>query len=473
METITKNESKRSKILADIPALVQRQRDFFATGATKDVAYRKRQLKKLRQVILNYEEAILEALHKDLRKHEFEAYATEVGFVLVELDKTISHIDRWAKPRKVKTPLFHFKAKSYRKPEPYGVNLIISPWNYPFQLLLAPVIGALSAGNTVIMKPSECAPAISAVVAKMIQESFEDRYIAVVEGAIPESQALLNEKFDYIFFTGGTSIGKIIYQAAAKNLTPVTLELGGKSPCIVDKNTHLNYTAKRIMWGKFVNVGQTCIAPDYILIDKSLKDEFVAKCKHYLHKFYGDNPQNSEYLGRIINERHFDRLSAYLQDGNILVGGQTDKDDLYIAPTLMEGMSLDSPVMQDEIFGPILPIITYERLSDAIDLINSRSKPLALYVFSKSNAFAKQVIDQTSAGGVTINDTLMHISNPELPFGGVGDSGIGAYHGEHSFELFSHMKSVLQRSFLIDDPVRYAPYKLGRNVIRKIMDWTL
>lgn len=469
METSTLSTQKT----VDIAALVQKQREYFATNATKSIEFRKTQLKRLLEVIEKNEDAIIQALHKDLRKHEFEAYATEVGFVLVDLKKALAKVSRWAKPRKVGTPLFLFKGSSFIQPEPYGTVLIISPWNYPFQLLLAPLVGAMAAGNTAVLKPSELAPHTSAIIAKLINSTFEPQYIQVIEGGIPETQALLKERYDYIFFTGGTAVGKIIYQAAAQHLTPVTLELGGKSPCIIDKDTHLDYTAKRIMWGKFTNAGQTCIAPDYILIDARVKDAFVEKCKHYLHRSYGDNPQKSECLPRIINERHWERLVSYMKDGNILVGGQSDKSDKYIAPTLMDKVDLESPVMTDEIFGPILPIIPYNNLQDAIDLIKSRPKPLALYIFSKDQTKIDRVLSETSAGGVTINDTLMHIANPNLPFGGVGDSGIGAYHGESSFHLFSHQKSVLHRSFLLDDPVRYAPYKLSRGMVRKIMDWTL
>lgn len=457
----------------DISALVAAQREYFAGNATKGVEFRKRQLKKLQDVITKNEEAILRALHQDLHKHEFEAYTTELGFVQVELQKAISKVARWVKPRKVGTPLFLFKGNSYVQPEPYGTALIISPWNYPFQLLFAPLVGAMAAGNTAVLKPSELAPHTSALAAKLINENFDPRYIVVVEGGIPETQALLEERYDYIFFTGGTAVGKIIYQAAAKHLTPVTLELGGKSPCIVDNEVQLDYTAKRIMWGKFTNSGQTCIAPDYVLIDERLKDRFVERCKHYLNRFFGDNPQRSEHYGRIINRRHWERLHAYLQEGKVLVGGQSDADDLYIAPTLLDSVSLDAKVMTDEIFGPILPILTYNNLQQAIDLIKSRPKPLALYIFSKDETKINRILSETSAGGVTINDTLMHIANPNLPFGGVGDSGIGAYHGESSFHLFSHQKSVLHRSFLIDDPVRYAPYKMSRKAVKKIMDWTL
>lgn len=460
-------------VAVTIKALVAKQRAYFASGATRSVKFRKEQLAKLKNAISTHEQEFIDALHKDLRKHEFEAYATEIGFVLIELKKAISHIDKWAKPRAVPTPLFHFNGNSYVQPEPYGVTLHISPWNYPFQLLFAPLVGAIAAGNTAVLKPSEYAPATSAVIAKVVGATFSPEYIAVVEGGIPESQALLEEKFDYIFFTGGTNVGRIVYQAAAKHLTPVTLELGGKSPCIVDRDTNIALSAKRIVWGKFVNAGQTCIAPDYILVDKSVKEQLVAKIIEYIKKAYGDDAQRSEHYPRIINTQHLNRLATYIEEGTILYGGKVDSNDNYIEPTLLENLPTDAKVMTDEIFGPILPIIEYDNLNDAIEFINKRPKPLALYMFSKDEKKIQRVLAETSAGGVTINDTLLHIANPHLPFGGVGDSGIGAYHGQLSFDVFSHLKSVLRRTFMVDDPVRYAPYKLKLGWLRKLMDWTL
>jgi len=471
METTTNTTSGVNK--AQIQTIIKAQQDFFASGATKDLKFRKQQLLSLKKMMLENEDEILEALHKDLRKHEFEAYATEIGIVMVDIDKTISKLKKWAKPRKVKTPPFHYVGSSYIKPDPYGNVLIIAPWNYPVQLLLAPLVGAIAAGNTAIVKPSEYASHTSKVLTRLLNETFDAQYIKSIEGAVEETQLLLNEKFDFIFFTGSTKVGKIVYQAAAKHLTPVALELGGKSPCIIDTDIHLDYAAKRVIWGKFVNVGQTCVAPDYLLIDKKIKDAFVAKLKFYIHKFFGENPQESDSMGRIINELHFDRLASYLKDGDVVEGGQTDREDKYIAPTLLENVKMDSPVMQDEIFGPILPIIEYGNLKEAMDFIKARPKPLALYIFSKNNNKVERILEETSAGGVTINDTLMHLANGALPFGGVGDSGIGAYHGQHSFDLFSHLKSVLHRSFLVEEPVRYAPYKLKVGWLKKIMDWSL
>jgi len=456
-----------------IKTIVQKQRDYFNSGATKSVKFRKEKLTLLKNLVSTHEADFIEALKKDLRKHEFEAYATEIGFVLIELKKAISNVEKWAKPRTVPTPLFHFNGSSFVQPEPYGVTLLISPWNYPFQLLFAPLVGAMAAGNTAVLKPSEFAPATSAMIAKVISENFAPEYIACIEGGIPESKALLEEKFDYIFFTGGTNVGRIVYQAAAKHLTPVTLELGGKSPCIVDRDTNISLTAKRIVWGKFVNAGQTCIAPDYVLVDKSVKDQLIAKIIEYVKKSYGDDAQRSEHYPRIINQQHLKRVAAYIEDGDILFGGKVDESDNYIEPTLLENVSEDAKVMTDEIFGPILPIIEYDNLNEAIAFINKRPKPLALYIFSKDDKKVQKVLSETSAGGVTVNDTLLHIANPHLPFGGVGESGIGAYHGQLSFDVFSHMKSVLRRTFLVDDPVRYAPYKLKISWLRRLMDWTL
>jgi acyl-CoA reductase-like NAD-dependent aldehyde dehydrogenase len=472
MET-TINDTTPQITKEEIQRIAQVQRDFFATNRTKEIAFRKTQLKKLKALIEDNEDAIVEVLHKDLHKHEFESYATEIGFVLVDLDKTIASLKSWAAPKKVKTPLFMQVASSKIQSEPYGNTLIIAPWNYPVQLLIAPLIGAIAAGNTAILKPSEYAQHTSALFTRLLNNAFDENYIKVIEGAVTETQFLLEEKFDYIFFTGSTNVGKIVYQAAAKHLTPVTLELGGKSPCIVDNDIHLERTAKRIVWGKFVNVGQTCIAPDYLLVNERIKAALVKKIQFYIKEFFGDNPQQSDSLGRIINERHFDRLIGYLENGKIITGGQHDKSDRYIAPTLLDKVNLDSPVMEEEIFGPILPIIEYNNLREAIDFIKARPKPLALYIFSKNDKKIDRILSETSSGGACINDTLMHIANPHLPFGGVGQSGIGAYHGQSSFDLFSHQKSVLHRSFMVEEPIRYAPYKLKRSWLKKLMDWTL
>jgi acyl-CoA reductase-like NAD-dependent aldehyde dehydrogenase len=447
--------------LALIQNIVARQRAYFKKGETLKVDFRLRYLKKLRDAILLKEDVIHEALHKDLGKSAPEAFVTETGIIMNELNETISSTVNWAKPRKVNTPLFFLPGTSKIHPEPYGNTLIIAPWNYPYQLLMSPLIGAIAAGNTVVVKPSEVSPHITAVVKEILESVFPPEYVAVVEGGVPESTALLNEKWDYIFFTGSTHVGRIVYQAAAKHLTPVTLELGGKSPCIVDKDIHLENTARRIVWGKFVNLGQTCIAPDYLMVHKDIKEKLVNKIQEKLQQFYGENPQQSEDYGRIVSHRHFDRLVRLMDQDKIIYGGQTDRDDRYISPTLLDGVSPDDPIMQEEIFGPILPMMEWENLDEVVDFVNNRDKPLALYVYTRNNKISDRVLTECSSGGACINDSVVHIGNPNLPFGGVGASGIGAYHGRASFDTFSHLKSVMHRSASIDLDIRYAPW--GKN----------
>lgn len=447
------------QIEPDIGKVVQFQRHFFNSGKTLSVDFRIEQLKKLRKCIVDHEELILDALNKDLNKSSFEAYATEVGFTLSEIDFTIKKIKKWAKPRKVHTPFLHAIASSRIYPEPYGICLIIAPWNYPFQLIMAPLIGAMAAGNCCVLKPSELAENTAATVNKIVSENFEPEYIKVIEGGIETSQELLEQKFDYIFFTGGTEVGRIVYQAAAKHLTPVTLELGGKSPCIIDQDIHLEYAAKRIAWGKFINAGQTCVAPDYLLIHKNIKERFLTEFKTQVESFYGKQPAECSYYPKIINRNHFNRLVDYLQNGNVIFGGENDAEKLFIAPTLLEGVSENDKVMKEEIFGPILPVITYDDLEEAIQIAKKNPNPLSLYVFSKNKKVVKKVLDSIPAGGGCVNDTLIHLGTPYLPFGGTGSSGIGAYHGKSSFDTFSHMKGFLHRSNLIDLDIRYAPYK--------------
>jgi aldehyde dehydrogenase (NAD+) len=439
-----------------IEAIVQRQRAFFATGQTKSVEFRLAQLKALKQAILDRQTAILEALKADLHKPELEAFLTEIG-VIKEIDYAIKHLPAWAKPKSVAVPLDQRPAKARIYPEPLGVVLIIGPWNYPFQLMISPLVGAIAAGNCALLKPSEVAPQTSRILAALITETFDPAYVAVVEGGVEVSQAVLAEKFDHIFFTGGTAIGKIVMQAAAQHLTPVTLELGGKSPCIVDADIHVEYAARRIAWGKFLNAGQTCIAPDYLLVDRRIKPELLEAMKNAVEEFYGDPAQSPDY-GRIVSDKHFARLTSLLSEGEILIGGQTNPSERYIAPTILDRVPLDAAVMQEEIFGPILPVIEYESLNEAIALITSKPKPLALYIFSRNKQVQDQVLAQTSSGGVCINDTIMQIAPSTLPFGGVGDSGIGSYHGKASFDTFSHQKSVLVKNFWFDLKWRYAPY---------------
>ncbi|MEH2154713.1 aldehyde dehydrogenase [Nostoc sp.] len=454
--------------LSNIGNIIETQRDFFQTGKTKDVNFRIEQLKSLKQAIIEHEKSIVEALQADLHKPEVETYITEIS-VVKEIDYTIKHLQNWSKPKKaaVSWDFFSYSAKIY--PEPLGVVLIIGPWNYPFQLIISPLIGAIAAGNCAIIKPSEIASHTSDVIAKIIAKHFDPAYLAVVEGGVEASQKLLAEKFDHIFFTGGTAVGKIIMAAAAKYLTPVTLELGGKSPCIVDTDINLEHTVRRITWGKFINAGQTCIAPDYLLVNKTIKKDLIDGLEKSLKEFYGDNPVNSPDYARIISQKHFERLVSFLKDGKVVIGGENQPSERYIAPTLIDNVSLEDSVMQEEIFGPILPIIEYTDIAEAIALINSRPKPLALYLFSQDKSLQKLVLQETSSGGVCINDTVMQVGVSSLPFGGVGDSGIGNYHGKASFDTFSHKKSVLQNSFWLDLKWRYAPYQGKLPLIKKLL----
>lgn len=419
---------------------------------------RKRRLEALRKVIIKKETLINKALKDDLGKSTFEAYATEVGFILEEINFTLKHLESWTKPKKVKTPLTLFPGKSYVHPEPYGVVLIISPWNYPFQLCLSPFIGAFAAGNRVVIKPSEFAPNTSNAIKEILQEVFNEMEVSLVEGALEETQALLKQQFDYIFFTGSTMVGKVIMKAAAENLTPVTLELGGKSPCVIEDSANIEVAAKRCAWGKFLNAGQTCVAPDYILIPENLQDAFIQKMKEHLQSFYGKDIQSSDDYPRIINNRHFDRLAKLIIPEKVAVGGGSSREDNFIEPTIMKNVTWEDPIMEDEIFGPILPIIPYKNLNEALDKVLARPKPLAFYVFSENEKKKNEIISKVPFGGGCVNDTIVHLANPNLPFGGVGTSGLGSYHGKKSFETFTHYKSVYKQGTLVDIPLRYPPY---------------
>ncbi|BAZ53021.1 aldehyde dehydrogenase [Nostoc sp. NIES-4103] len=453
---------------SNIIEIIQKQRQLFQTGKTKNVSFRIQQLEILKQALVNNKQAIIQALKADLHKPEFESSIGELR-VINDIDDAIKHIKNWTKPKKapLAKEFFLYSAKIY--PEPLGVVLIIGAWNYPFNLIISPLIGAIAAGNCAVIKPSELAPYTSGLIAEIINKYFDQEYIAVVEGGVETSQKLLAEKFDYIFFTGSTAVGKIVMEAAAKHLTPVTLELGGKSPCLVDTDINLEYTARRIIWGKFFNAGQTCIAPDYLLIDQKIKKDLVNVLQKYVKEFYGENPEKSPDYARIINQKHFERLTNFIQNGKIIIGGETNFSERYIAPTLLDQVSLTDPVMQEEIFGPILPIIEYSDITEAIALINSQPKPLALYLFTNNHSLQKRVLQETSSGGVCINDTLMQFAVSSLPFGGVGDSGIGSYHGKASFETFSHYKSVLQNSFWQDINWRYAPYKSILPILKRLV----
>lgn len=442
----------------EIPTIIHRQRQFFQAGNTLDIKFRIEQLKTLKQSIVARKDEVLAAVYADLHKPDFEAYATEIG-VIREIDYTLKHLKNWVKPQRVSLPIDQLPGRGEIQSEPLGVVLIVSPWNYPFQLAFSPLIGAIAAGNCAIIKPSEISENTSKLIAQLVADSFDPSYITVIEGGIEVSQKLLAEKFDHIFFTGGTAIGKIVMEAAAKHLVPVTLELGGKSPCIVDQEIDLDETAKRILWGKFLNAGQTCIAPDYLFVHRQIKPALVEKFKAYLQAFYGDNPAESPDYARIINTKQFNRLVSFLNPEQVMIGGQFDRETRYIAPTVIEGVSWDAPIMQDEIFGPILPILEYQDIGEAIAQINRQPKPLALYLFSRNSQLHQHVLQQTSSGGVCINDTIMQVGVPALPFGGVGNSGLGRYHGKASFDTFSHQKSVLKKTFAKDFDWRYAPYK--------------
>jgi len=432
---------------------------FFNDNNTKDVDFRIEQLKKLKKIILENEEYLMTALKRDLNKSFFESFETEIGFVIKELSYIIKKLKKWSKPKKVRTSVINFYGKSYVNYEPYGVSLVISPWNYPFQLTVSPIIGSIAAGNCTAVKVSEHSPNMSEALAKIINENFDENYLHVFQGEAGVAKELLEKKFDYIFFTGSTVVGQKVMEAASKNLTPVTLELGGKSPCIVDDTVNLSTTAKRIVWGKFINAGQTCIAPDYLFIHNNIKNQLIEEIIKAINDFYKEDPKKSQYYPSIITEKHFDRLVSLIENQEILYGGEHLRKDKYIQPTLLDSPDKNSKVMQEEIFGPILPIYGYEDIDEVIDFVKSRPKPLALYLFSKDRKLQDKVNKEISFGGGTFNDTLMHIGNIELPFGGVGDSGIGQYHGKYSFETFSHKKSVLKKSFWPDLKFRYPPYK--------------
>jgi acyl-CoA reductase-like NAD-dependent aldehyde dehydrogenase len=442
-----------------ITEIISQQRAYFATGKTKEINFRYEKLQTLKQAVIENESAIIQALKLDLAKPEFEIFTGEINLVIKEIDNTVKHLKNWSQPKKVGVPWQLLPASAKIQPEPLGIVLIIGAWNYPFQLIIAPLIGAIAAGNCAILKPSEIAPHTSHLLAKIIAKYFEPTYIALVAGGIETNQKLLAEKFDHIFFTGSTSIGKIVMAAAAKYLTPVTLELGGKNPCIVDTEIHLENTARRIIWGKFINAGQTCVAPNYLFVNTKIKDTLLANLEKSLQEFYGDDPEKSPDYGRIISPKHFERLVNFLKDGKIVIGGKTNFAELYIAPTLIDNISFTDAVMQEEIFGPILPIIEYTDITEVITWINTQPKSLAIYLFSQNKNLQQRILQETSSGAVCLNETVLHFGVPSLPFGGVGDSGMGSYHGKTSFDTFSHDKSVLQNPFWLDVKLRYAPYK--------------
>lgn len=452
-----------------VSAVLQRLRATFRAGRTRPLAWRIEQLQRLRTLLREREAEAMAALRADLGKPALEAYAGEIGFIVAEIDHTLAHLHAWARPEKVSTPLANQPGCSTIIREPLGVVLIIGPWNYPLQLTLGPLVAALAAGNCAVIKPSEVASHTSALVARWLSDLSPDA-VAVVEGGVPETTALLEQRFDHIFFTGSTQVGRVVMQAAAKHLTPVTLELGGKSPCIVDQKVDLSVAARRILWGKFWNAGQTCVAPDYVIVHEAVAGRLVERLRATLTEFYGPDPKASPDYARIINERHHRRLVGMLgQGGQVVAGGEHDEAARYIAPTIVQDPPLDAALMTEEIFGPILPVVTVRGLREAIELVNSRPKPLALYVFSSDRAAQEQVLAETSSGGACVNDTVAHLSIPDLPFGGVGDSGMGAYHGRAGFETFSHRKSVLNKSTWMDVKLRYPPYGDNIKWVRRLI----
>ncbi len=450
-----------------ISDIVQKQKKFFNTGKTRDISFRISQLKALQRAIRENEECLLQAINIDLRKPAFEVYGSEIIQVQDEIRYALRHVRKWTQQQRVPTTIINVPGKSYIQPEPYGTVLLFSVWNYPINLTLIPLVSAIAAGNCAIVKPSECSEHTSACIAQMIHKTFVQEYITVIEGGPDICQELLNEKVDYIFFTGSTRIGKTVMEAAAKKLIPVTLELGGKSPCIVDNEVSLSLAAKRIVWGKFCNTGQTCVAPDFLLAHRDIKDALIREMKRYIVQFYGDDPYTSPDYGRIINKRHFEKLKTYLQKGTIVIGGEVKEEERYISPTIIDSVTFDDPVMQEEIFGPILPVVAYSDLSDAIEMIREYPKPLALYIFTNNKKKELQVLKGIPFGGGCVNDTLCQFMGVHLPVGGIGCSGIGRYHGKAGFDTFSHKKSLFKGSCLVDIPLRYPPFGNKHKLLKK------
>ena len=445
--------------------LTEAQKQFFETGRTRDLAFRICQLQLLSDAMRKNETVLEEALKKDLGKSAFESYATEIGFVLADIRYTIQNLQKWSAPKRVRTPLYLFPGKSKIQKEPYGSVLILGPYNYPVQLLAEPLVGAIAAGNCAVLKPSELTPHVSEAMYQIVHSTFKEEYIACVEGGVEVNQELLSQKFDYIFFTGSERVGRIVMKAAAENLTPVTLELGGKSPVIIEKTANIKEAARRIAWGKLMNAGQTCVAPDYVLVDESRKQQFLTEMKTAFSHLYGKEIKKNPDFGRIVNERHMERLQKILeQDAKYLFcGGEADTLQRYIEPAILDlGKDQNAASMQEELFGPILPVLSYHKLEDAVRFVNKRAKPLALYLFTKKRSAEKFVLERVSSGGVCVNDTISHLINPDLPFGGVGASGMGQYHGKYSFDTFTHEKSVFYKPADWNLPVCYPPFTKGK-----------
>lgn len=443
--------------MSDIKKTIRRQRTFFNAGRTREIGFRIEQLKRLKAELIRRETDIEKALHDDFGKCAFETYATEIGLILSGITEFERHLKAWARPRTVPKSMATFHAKSTIVHEPFGVTLIMSPWNYPVQLTLAPLIGAMAAGNTAVVKPSRYTPHTAALLKSIIKDNFSDEYIALFEGGRDVNEALLAERYDFIFFTGGTTVGKVVMSAAAQNLTPVVLELGGKSPVIVDETANIAKTAKSLCWGKFLNAGQTCIAPDYVMAKREVIPDLLNTLKETVTRMYGEDPQKSSDFPRIITPSHFERVSGLIDSQKVFCGGQTDAPSRYIAPTVMKDVTFDDAVMQEEIFGPVLPVIAYDDEDEMLSLLQAMETPLALYIFSTDKKRVQKYLTMRSSGDAVVNDTIIHSANPHLPFGGKGYSGMGAYHGRHSFETFSHRRSVVYRHLALDLP-RYAPY---------------
>ena len=452
-----------------LKSIIDNQINYFSSKKTIDIASRINSLKKLLKEIKASENEIELALYKDLGKSKGESYLTEINFVYTEINIALKNIKKWTKRKAVKSSLINFPSSDYIVPEPYGLTLHISPWNYPFQLSIAPLIGAVAAGNTVVLKPSEYSKNTSLLLEKILSNVFDPGHVVVVNGGVDISTKLLEFKWDYIFFTGSIGVGKIIAKAAANNLTPTTLELGGKNPCIVDETASIEISAKRIVWGKFTNCGQTCIAPDFIVVNKKIKNKFIDALKKQIVKIYGNNVVDNDEYGRIISDKHMNYLVSLLEKENIIHGGKYNFDDKFFEPTLIEINNLESKIMEDEIFGPILPIIEYDDFKEVHDIIKKYSHPLALYIFTKKKEFGRKFLESYPFGGGAINDTVMHIANDRLPFGGVGQSGMGKYHGESTFNTFSHFKPYLNKPLWIDPPLRYPPFKNKINFLKKIL----
>lgn len=448
---------------------MKQHRTFFNTGTTRDVGFRRESLRKLKGALFRHEERLYDAFWEDLHKSPFEAFGAEIGMVSKEIGLHMKHVGKWARPRKVLTDLLNFYSTSRIYPEPYGVVLIMSPWNYPLQLALLPLVGAISAGNCVMLKPAHYSTHVSEVIRELISETFDPGYISVITGGRDLNQAILDQRFDYIFFTGSPPLGKIVMEKAARHLTPVTLELGGKSPCVVAPDANIRVAAQRICFGKFLNAGQTCIAPDHLFVHMDVKNRLVQEMKQCIRRFYGDDPEKSPDFARIITDAQFERLKHLMHSaGTIIHGGALNPKTRYIAPTLIDGITPHDPIMQEEIFGPLLPILDYSRMEDVIVQINQQEKPLALYVFTESSGLRKRILSATSSGGGCVNDTIMHVSNPRMPFGGVGNSGMGHYHGKFSFETFSHRRSILRKTNRFNPTLAYPPYG---NKLRYFKRW--